>query len=150
MRVSTRGRYALRAMMQLALDEHDGPVKLMQIAARQGVSVDYLEQLLRRLRKAGLARSVRGPRGGYRLARSSEAISVWEILAAVEQDVAPVHCVDELAGRRASRKPCPRRNGCPARDIWAGLSQVIQEYLRGRSLRELAAKHDKAGAMFEI
>ena len=106
MRLSTRGRYGLRAMMDIALYGAEGPVNLKEISARQEISVDYLEQLLRRLRKAGLVRSVRGPHGGFALAKPSEKVHVWEILAALEPDIAPVFCVDEKLLARVPKKRC--------------------------------------------
>ena len=81
MRLSTRGRYGLRAMMDIALYGAEGPVNLKEISIRQEISVDYLEQLLRRLRTAGLVRSVRGPHGGFVLSKPSESLHVWEIIS---------------------------------------------------------------------
>jgi len=137
MRMSTRGRYGLRAMLDVALHASGRPVSLKEMAERQEISVDYLEQLLRKLRKAGLVRSARGPRGGFSLARPPDHISLWDIVSAVEPEVAPVHCVDGVVGRRTPRKPCPRLRSCATHRVWAGLAREIRAYLQTRTLRDL-------------
>ena len=137
MRLSTRGRYGLRAMMDIALYGAEGPVNLKDISARQEISVDYLEQLLRRLRTAGLVRSVRGPHGGFALAKSAEQLHVWEILAALEPDIAPVFCVDEKLLARTPKKRCPRMSRCATHVLWLGLAEQMRAYLSSKSLREL-------------
>ncbi len=113
------------------------PVNLKEIAARQDISADYLEQLLRKLRKASLVRSVRGPRGGFLLARPPREISLWAIVSALEQDVTPVRCVDEeiLGGRR--RKRCPRLSGCATHVAWLGLARQTKAYLQSKTLQDL-------------
>jgi len=137
MRLSTRGRYGLRAMMDIALYGAEGPVNLTEISIRQEISVDYLEQLLRRLRTAGLVRSVRGPHGGFALAKPSEKVHAWEILAALEPDIAPVFCVDEKILARAPKKRCPRMSRCATHVLWLGLANQMRSYLESRSLRDL-------------
>ena len=137
MRLSTRGRYGLRAIMDIALYGDDGPVNLKEISARQEISVDYLEQLLRRLRTAGLVRSVRGPHGGFALAKSPENVNVWEILVALEPDIAPVFCVDEIFLARVPKKRCPRMCNCATHPLWLGLAEQMRAYLQSKSLREL-------------
>jgi len=137
MRLSTRGRYGLRAMLDLALHAGEKSVNLRDVSARQTISSDYLEQLLRKLRKAGLVTSVRGPRGGFRLARKPKDISVWEIVEAVEPEVAPVHCVDAVVGKRAPRKPCARMASCATHRLWAGLAVEIRKYLESRTLHDI-------------
>jgi Rrf2 family protein len=137
MRLSTRGRYGLRAMMDIALYGAKSPVNLKEISARQEISVDYLEQLLRRLRTAGLVRSVRGPHGGFALAKPSATVHVWEILAALEPDIAPVFCVDEKILARAPKKHCLRMSRCAAHLLWLGLAEQMRSYLESKSLGDL-------------
>jgi len=138
MRLSTRGRYGVRAMLDLALFSRGGPVNLKEIASRQQISSDYLEQLLRKLRQAGLVRSVRGPHGGFLLARPPEAIAVWSIVACLEQDIAPVFCVDaELLGRPV-KKRCPRLSGCATHLLWSDLAVRMKTFLEGKTLKDLS------------
>jgi Rrf2 family iron-sulfur cluster assembly transcriptional regulator len=137
MRLSTRGRYGLRAMIDIALYGAEGPVNLKEISVRQEISMDYLEQLLRRLRAAGLVRSVRGPHGGFALAKPSEKVHVWEIIAALEPDIAPVFCVDEKLLARVPKKHCKRMGRCATHLLWLGLAEQIRSYLLSRSLRDL-------------
>jgi len=137
MRMSTRGRYGARAMLDIALHGGSGPVSLREMARRQEISVDYLEQLLRKLRKAGLVRSIRGPRGGFCLTRLPKNITMWQIVSAVEPEVAPVHCVDGVVGRRSSRRVCSRTKNCATHRMWAGLAREMRTYLQARTLRDL-------------
>ena len=137
MRLSTRGRYGVRAMLDLAINSGKSPASLRDIALRQEVSADYLEQLLRRLRDAGLAVSVRGPLGGSQLARPAEKITLWEIVSALEGEIAAVHCVDDAMGSDPRRAPCHRKDTCAAHLLWKGLSLQIRDYLEKRTLADL-------------
>jgi len=137
MRLSTRGRYGVRAMLDLAMNSEKSPASLRDIAQRQEVSADYLEQLLRRLREAGLAVSIRGPHGGFKLARPAEQITLWEIVSALEDEMAAVHCVDVAMGSDPRRALCHRRSTCAARLLWRGLSLQIRDYLEKRTLADL-------------
>jgi Rrf2 family protein len=161
MRLSTRGRYGLRAIMDIALYSADGPVNLKEISARQEISMDYLEQLLRRLRAAGFVRSVRGPHGGFALVKPAENVNVWEILVALEPDIAPVFCVDEKLLARVPKKRCPRMCNCATHPLWLGLAEMMRAYLQSKSLRELveasagmrsisASSPSREPVMFEI
>jgi Rrf2 family protein len=127
----------MRAMVDLAATGSDAPVSLKDISKRQSVSVDYLEQLLRRLRKAGLVRSVRGPRGGFLLAREPGQISLWEILVALERDITPVYCVDEEVLMRPARRNCARAEACPTHALWAGLARQMRAFLEANTLQDL-------------
>ena len=106
MRLSTRGRYGVRALAELAGYPRNQAVSLKEIAGRQGISLHYLEQLFRKLRKAGLVKSARGPHGGFFLARPARDIPVWEIVVCLEQEAAPVQCVDDLTGKRRDHAAC--------------------------------------------
>ena len=138
MRLSTRARYGVRAMLDLALLAGEGPVNLRAMSGRQDISADYLEQLLRRLRKAGLARSVRGPKGGFLLAKPAADIRIWEIVVALEDRVAPARCVNNVVGRRSGGKPCRRMSDCATHVLWGGLAKQIRAFLEAKTLQGLA------------
>jgi Rrf2 family iron-sulfur cluster assembly transcriptional regulator len=132
MRLSTVGRYALRAMVDLALHNGEGPVRCQEIAARQELSVQYLSRLFLKLRRAGLIDSVRGPGGGYVLARDATLIRASDVLGAVDEILDPVFCVD-----RGQEPACHRADGCPTHWLWARLGQAIHELLDSVTLAEL-------------
>ncbi len=132
MRLSTKGRYAVMAMADLARREHEAAraVALADIAARQEISLSYLEQLFARLRRRGLVTSARGPGGGYRLARTANDTSIADIVHAVDE---PLH-----ATRCAASKGCMiRGERCLTHDLWAGLGDRIEDYLASVSLADV-------------
>ena len=131
MKISTRGRYALRMMLDLSEKQGDGVVALKDIAARQGISKKYLEQIIPLLNRAGLLQTSRGFQGGYRLAKAPENYSVGEILRAAEGGLSPVACLEQ------SPNACPRCHECDTLPIWTGLEQVMNEYLDGISLQSV-------------
>lgn len=131
-RVSTRGRYALRALVDLALHASEEPVSRQAIAERQAISADYVAQLFRRLHAAGLVDGVKGPGGGYRLAREPAAISAGDVIRAVEGPVAVVHCT--LPGHERS---CNRVDRCVTRLLWKRLSSSMTEFLESVTLKDL-------------
>lgn len=133
MMISTRGRYALRMMVDLAEHEEDGYVALKEIALRQNISKKYLEQIIPILNHAGLLQTVRGHQGGYRLAKAPADYTIGEILRATEGSTAPVACLEH--GVNA----CPRQSFCKTLPIWQGLQDVIDNYLDGITLAELVA-----------
>lgn len=131
--ISTRGRYALRALIDLALhDADEGLVLRRDIAARQEISADYIAQLFRRLRAVGLIEGVKGPGGGYRLARDAAAIRVGDVLRAVEGPVAVAHCT--IPGSESS---CNRVDRCVTRLLWQRLSETMTEFLDSVTLKDL-------------
>ncbi len=132
MRLSTLGRYALRAMVDLALHQDHGPVQRKDIVARQAISTHYLAHLFVKLREAGLIESVKGPGGGYRLARSAADISAGEVLRAVDEILEPVFCV-----AAAPEMACPRQDACVTHLLWAQLGRRIVELLDSVTLAEL-------------
>jgi len=132
MRLSTVGRYALRAMVDLALHADGDPVQRKDIAERQQVSDQYLAQLFGKLRRAHLVESVRGPGGGYVLARDAAEISAGDVLRAVEESLDPVFCVDE--GKELA---CHLVDGCSTHWLWARLGKAINDVLDAVSLAEL-------------
>ncbi|MBN1814918.1 MAG: Rrf2 family transcriptional regulator [Anaerolineae bacterium] len=131
MRVSTRGRYALRAMVDLALHADGEPVLRQEIAERQDISADYVAQLFRPLHKAGLVEGVKGPGGGYRLARDAAEITANDVIRAVEGPVAVVHCA------LPEDDSCNRAEGCATHLLWTRLSAVMTEFLDSVTLQNL-------------
>jgi Rrf2 family iron-sulfur cluster assembly transcriptional regulator len=131
MRISTKGRYALRVMIDLAEQGSGSRVPLSDIAARQALSPKYLESIIATLHKAGFVDAVRGKNGGYRLSRPPQAYTAGEILRAAEGSLAPVSCLDGDA-------PCERAAQCRTLPLWEGLDKVIDDYLERYTLADLA------------
>jgi Rrf2 family iron-sulfur cluster assembly transcriptional regulator len=129
MRLTTKGRFAVTAMLDLALREANGPVTLSGISERQSISLSYLEQLFGKLRRAELVDSVRGPGGGYTLARSTDDISVANIIAAVDEPVDATQC--------GGHENCRGNNRCMTHDLWTNLNVTIFNYLSQISLASL-------------
>jgi Rrf2 family protein len=134
-RLSTVGRYALRAMVDLALHGDQGPVPRKDVAGRQNVSEQYLAQLFLRLKRAGLVESVRGPGGGYALTRHADEISAGDVLRAVDESLEPVFCVEDGQGTA-----CQRADGCPTHWLWGRLGTAITQVLDSVTLAELCAR----------
>ena len=130
MRLSTRGRYGTRMMLDLAAHHDQGPTPLREIARRQDLSVKYLEQLIIPLKAAGFIVSVRGARGGYILARKPDKISVGQIIEILEGGLSLVDCVEDP-------KVCKREKDCPTRDIWLRMSGRLLEELSSLSLQDV-------------
>ena len=131
-RVSTRGRYALRAMVDVALYSDDQPVLRQDIAERQAISADYVAQLFSDLRRAGLVEGVKGPGGGYRLARDASAITAGDVISAVEGPVAVVSCA--IPGDDPA---CTRIDRCVTHSLWKRLSESIAHLLDSVTLEEM-------------
>lgn len=131
MRLTTKGRFAVTAMLDLALHEQDKPVTLAGISERQSISLSYLEQLFSRLRRSGLVKSVRGPGGGYRIAKPHTEISVSEIISAVDELIDATQC--------GGQENCRDERRCMTHDLWSSLNVKILDYLSGISLAELVA-----------
>lgn len=136
MKISTRGRYALRLLIDIALQNRDQYITLKDISERQGISIKYLEQISSLLTKAGLLLSVRGPSGGYMLSRSPESITIYEILSAAEGPISSVSCLG------TDENICPRRHICPTLSIWQGLDKVMYDYLQSISLADAVQKEN--------
>ncbi len=134
-RISTRGRYAVRAMLDLAQHGDNGPVPRQEIAARQEVSADYVTQLFRQLQAAGLVDGIKGPGGGYRLARDAARITVGDLIRVVEGPIALVQCVLPDAG---PEPPCHRIDGCVTHLLWVQLSKSLSDMLDSVTLQDLA------------
>lgn len=131
MRISTKGRYALRLMLDLAEHQGDGCVSLKDVAQRQDISKKYLEQIVPTLSRAGFLLTNRGYQGGYRLARAPKDYTVGEILRLTEGGLAPVACLEQHPNA------CPRCGECATLPMWEGLEHVIRNYLDGITLQDL-------------
>ena len=129
MRLTTKGRFAVTAMIDVAMHGQGGPVTLSAVSERQKISLSYLEQLFGKLRRHGLVESVRGPGGGYNLARGAEAISVADVILAVDEPIDATQC--------GGRENCHDDRRCMTHELWAGLNAHIFAYLRSVSLAEL-------------
>ncbi len=138
MRITTKGRYGLRAVIKLAMSSNTRPVSINTIAEQQKVSSEFLEQIFFKLKKAGVIRSVRGPGGGFVLNRKPSEISVKDILDAVGETGGLTPCT-------LKRKVlCAQTEACPAHEIWTGLYDRIESYLGGISLKDIMEKNDKS------
>jgi Rrf2 family protein len=132
MKISTRSRYGLRALLELAREFGKGPVFMETIAKRQDLSRKYLHALLTRLKEVGLVESTRGARGGYHLARPPGGIRLDEVVRALEGTLSVLECVQDGPS-------CDRFESCRAREIWKGLTETIENYLAGLTLVDLLA-----------
>lgn len=134
MRLTTKGRYAVTAMLDLAMHSDAGPVRLAEIAERQDLSLAYLEQLFAKLRRNELVSSSRGPGGGYALARSTAELSVAEIIQAVDEGVDATNC--------SGKSDCQDGHTCLTHHLWDDLTRQIHGFLDGISLADLVARQD--------
>jgi Rrf2 family protein len=132
MRLSTKGRYGLRAMLNIAQKQESGPVPIHTIAERETISGRYLEQLLIPLKQSGLVKSVRGAQGGYILGRSAADITVGDVVRVLEGPIAPVDCVSEV-----NPDDCDRAAYCVTRKVWSRLRDSISEVLDSYTLEDL-------------
>ncbi|PCI51083.1 MAG: Fe-S cluster assembly transcriptional regulator IscR [Moraxellaceae bacterium] len=135
MRLTTRGRYAVTAMLDLAIYARQEPVCLSDISKRQAISVSYLEQLFAQLRKNGLVKSIRGPGGGYRLNRDEAEIYILEIIDAINENVDATRC--------QGQGNCLNGQKCITHELWADLSEQIRYFLGGISLGQLVEKRQR-------
>ena len=134
MRLTTKGRFAVTAMVDLAMRQGRGPVTLAAISERQHISLSYLEQLFGKLRRHKLVNSVRGPGGGYNLARQASEIVVADVVSAVDEPLDATQC--------GGKENCHDERRCMTHDLWATLNEKMQEYLSSVSLADLIAHHN--------
>ena len=137
MKISTKGRYALRMLLDLAVNSKDGFIALRDVAERQNISKKYLEQIVPSLHKANILITTRGFQGGYKLAREPKEITVGEVLRLTEGNLAPVVCLE------TQKNTCKRAGECITLGIWEGLQNVIADYLDGITIQDLCDKHAK-------
>ncbi len=136
MKLSTKGQYGTRALLDLALHYREGPIPLKDIAQRQQISLQYLEHLITPLIAGGIVWSTRGARGGVSLARPPEEIKLSEVIGLLEGSIAPVECVN-------NPKYCSRSDLCVTRDIWGELKKVMDGVLESTTLQDLVERHKK-------
>ncbi|BFL47648.1 Rrf2 family transcriptional regulator [Lactonifactor longoviformis] len=141
MKISAKGRYALRLMIDLAEHNSGEYIPLKEISRRQEISVKYLEQIVVILGKAGYLRSTRGPQGGYMLAKDPGQYTAGDILRLIEGKLAPVACLEDETNQ------CLRQEACATLKFWEGLYRVINEYVDSVTLQDLAEEHRKSGAL---
>ena len=139
MKISTKGRYALRMLLDLALHQQDGFIALKDIAARQNISKKYLEQIVPILNKSNILQANRGFQGGYRLVNPPSASSVGSILRLTEGSLTPIACLDW------NPEGCERRNDCMTLPMWQGLSNVIADYLDNITLQDIIDDYQARG-----
>lgn len=143
MKLSTRGRYATRALLDLALHQNDGPILLRDIARRQQISLRYLEHLITPLVAAGIVRSIRGARGGVWLARPPEGIKMSEVIQLLEGSTALVECVNHP-------ETCDRSSVCVIRDVWKELKKATDEILDATTIQDLAERQKRQEALGQV
>jgi len=136
MKLSTKGQYGTRALLDLALHEGEGPVQLRDIAQRQQISHMYLEHLIAPLVAAGIIRSTRGVRGGVWLAKPPQEIKLSEVIELLEGSIAPVECVNDP-------KYCPRSSACVTREVWGEVKKAINGVLESTTLRDLVERQKR-------
>jgi Rrf2 family iron-sulfur cluster assembly transcriptional regulator len=142
MRLTTKGRFAVTAMIDLALNNGSGPVTLADISERQKISLSYLEQLFGKLRRGALVTSVRGPGGGYNLAIPTDQVSVADIIVAVDEPIDATQC--------GGKENCKDDRKCITHDLWTDLNRHIFDYLRAVKLSELVAKQLKKSSEMAV
>ncbi len=133
MRLSTKSRYGLRAIIDIALNGGEAPVSLHEMSVRQEISRKYLAQIVNQLSAAGILESVRGPQGGYVLARPAERITLGEIIRTLDGSVAPSRCVD-------NPRVCPRNEGCVTREVWTRMKECLESVIDGTTLADLVSR----------
>jgi Rrf2 family cysteine metabolism transcriptional repressor len=143
MKLSTRTRYGIRAVIELAQHEDKRPLQLKAIAERQGISIKYLEQLMGVLRSAGFIRSVRGAKGGYVLARPAGEITLYEVFRSLEGSVTTTECVEDT-------DYCERSADCAARTVWIQVEEAIRRVLSGITLADLIKQPKNPAAQYQI
>jgi Rrf2 family iron-sulfur cluster assembly transcriptional regulator len=142
MRLTTKGRFAVTAMIDLALNNGEGPVTLAEISDRQKISLSYLEQLFGKLRRQGLVSSVRGPGGGYNMARALDTVSVADIILAVDEPIDATQC--------GGKENCRDEGKCITHDLWISLNEHIFDYLRSVTLEQLVAQQRAKDAEVKV
>lgn len=131
MKVSTKGRYAIRVMIDLALNDNGDYIPLKEVAQRQGITFKYLEQIIILLKRAGYLKSARGNGGGYRLSKTPDKYTIGDILRTTEGNLSPTICLED------DKNMCPRSVECPTLRFWTGLDKVISDYVDGITIKDL-------------
>src|SRR4051812_4956726 len=145
MRLSTKSRYGLRALFDIAYHCGSAPAQIQDISRRQQISPRYLEQIFQHLKRAGILKSKRGPQGGYCLAKKLDEITVLDILNATEQDILLVECAGENAKRRKSRAECHFMGDCVTQTVWKDASMLLNDHFAGMTLQTLCQRGQEMG-----
>jgi Rrf2 family transcriptional regulator, iron-sulfur cluster assembly transcription factor len=145
MRLSTKSRYGLRALFDIAYNMGTQPAQIQDISRRQQISPRYLEQIFQSLKKAGILKSKRGPQGGYTLARTPEKISILEIIRATEQDALVVDCVGEGKKTRRRKNECPFEGRCVTETVWKDANDLLGDLFGTLSLETLCQRGQEMG-----
>ncbi len=143
MKLSTRGQYGTRALLELALHQEDGPVPLKDIAQRQQIPLQYLEHLITPLKAGGIVRSTRGARGGVSLAKPPKQVKLSEVIQLLEGSIAPVECINDP-------KYCSRSDFCVTRDIWGELGKAMNGVLESITLQDLVERQKRKDGLEEV
>lgn len=143
MKLSTKSRYGVRAIFDIAYHSGGLPTQIKEISKRQGITPRYLEQIFQKLKQAGLVKSIRGPKGGYYLAREPENISVSDVIWAVEETIDPVFCVQP--SQRKNKKKCPREKNCVARLVWQEAGKLLNQYFASISMAKMCKMAQEMG-----
>ena len=131
MRLTTKGRYGVRAVLNLAAQNQSHPISISQISKEEDLSPEFLEQIFFKLKKAGVIRSIRGPKGGFVLAWKPSEVTIKSILDAVGESVNPTPCTDDASD------PCPREKDCALAPVWNEFNDVIEKHLEGISIKDI-------------
>ena len=142
MRISTKGRYGLRAMVDIAAHSDGGQIPIKEVAGRQDISDNYLEQIIFPLKKAGIVKSVRGSQGGYLLARPAREITVGDVLRVLEGDLAPVECL-----ANGEEPSCERAQSCASLCVWKKLKDAIDQVVDGITIQDLVDRAEQNAAL---
>ncbi|MDY6911426.1 MAG: Rrf2 family transcriptional regulator [Chloroflexota bacterium] len=134
MKISTRGRYGTRALLDIAINQNNGPVALKSIAAREQISLYYLERIIASLVKAGFLNSIRGPKGGVVLGKPPHQIRLSDVVLMLEGSLAPVECIDDP-------ETCPRVEACVTCDLWSNVKRAVDGVLESVTLQDLVERH---------
>lgn len=137
MKLSTKSTYGLRAMVNIAMAKDGGAISIKDISKREGISSVYLEQLLNKLRRENLVKSIRGPSGGYILSKDAAKITVGDIVKTLEGSITPVDCA---AGREGYKSVCQHKSTCVAKTVWAKLAKAIDDCLESVTLEDLCSQ----------
>lgn len=143
MKISTKGRYAVRMMLDIALNSNGENVSLKDISKRQDISLKYLEQIVNSLCRAGLLRSQRGAQGGYRMIKKPEEYTIGDILRVTEGEMSPVSCLEDTVNQ------CPKASVCPTLSFWTGLYKTINNYLDSTTIADLLNEAEKNNKTFD-
>jgi Rrf2 family iron-sulfur cluster assembly transcriptional regulator len=141
MRLTTKGRYGVRAVLNLAEQDQNHPVSISRISQEENLSPEFLEQIFFKLKKAGVIRSVRGPKGGFILNWKPSEITIKTILDAVGESINPTPCTN------GSTDPCPREQDCALAPVWNEFNEVIEKHLNGISLKDIIKNHKTADSL---